>query len=327
LASKYIGKSIPQLDSHLKVTGTAVYTFDMELPGMLYAKLVVSNVAHAKIVKIDTSAASKVPGVVAIATGQDFPFRLGIYVGDRDILAIDKVRWVGHPVAAVIAESMRAAEEAAEKVDVEYEALPTVFTVEEAMKPGAILLHEKLGEYRISPAFKPLPGTNIANSFELKHGDVAVGLKEADLVLEEDFKMPYVSHGFMETQTVVANYHKDGTIEVWTSAQSPFATRYLMALSLGIPVNNIIIRVPFVGGGFGGKAGLGWEALVAMLSKKAGNRPVKLMLSRRDQFVSAPVREGFIAHVKAGFKKDGTITAYDAKFVIDRKSTRLNSSH
>ncbi|MGA1975126.1 MAG: xanthine dehydrogenase family protein molybdopterin-binding subunit [Conexivisphaerales archaeon] len=317
MTARYIGKPIPQLDSHLKVTGTAVYTFDMELPGMLYAKLVVSNVAHAKIVKIDTSEASKVPGVVAIATGQDFPFRLGIYVGDRDILAIDKVRWVGHPVAAVIAESMRSAEEAAEKVDVEYELLPTVFTVEEALKPNATLLHEKLGEYRISPAFKPLPGTNIANSFELKHGDVGVGFKEADLVLEEDFKMPYVSHGFMETQVVIADYHKDGTIEVWTSAQSAFATRYLMALSLGIPVNNIIIRIPFVGGGFGGKAGLGWEALVAMLSKKAGNRPVKLVLSRRDQFVSAAVREAFYAHVKAGFKKDGTITAYDAKFVMD----------
>jgi len=317
LTSRYIGKSIPQLDSHLKVTGTAIYTFDMEVQGMLYAKLVVSNVAHAKIAKIDTSAAAKVPGVVAIATGQDFPFRLGIYVGDRDILAIDKVRWVGHPVAAVIAETMQAAEEAAEKVEVEYEPLPTLFTVEEALKPDAVLLHEKLGEYRISPAFKPIPGTNIANSFELKHGDVAEGFKGAELVLEEDFKMPFVSHGFMETQTVIANYHKDGTIEVWTSAQSPFATRYLMALSLGIPVNNIIIHVPFVGGGFGGKAGLGWEALVAMLSRKAGNRPVKLILSRRDQFVSAPVREGFQAHVKAGFKKDGTIVAYDAKFVMD----------
>jgi CO/xanthine dehydrogenase Mo-binding subunit len=155
------------MDSHLKVTGTAVYTFDMEFPGMLYAKLVVSNVPHAKILKIDTSEASKVHGVVAIATGQDFPFRLGIYVGDRDILAIDKVRWVGHPVAAVIAESMQAAEEAAEKVDVTYEALPTLFTVEDALKPDAVLLHEKLGEYRISPAFKPIPGTNIANSFEL----------------------------------------------------------------------------------------------------------------------------------------------------------------
>jgi len=317
LTDRYIGKPIPQLDSHLKVTGTAVYAFDIDLPGMLYAKLVVSNIPHGKILSINTAEAEKVPGVVAIATGRDFPFRLGIYVGDRDVLAIDKVRWVGHPVAAVIAESMQAAEEAAEKVEVEYEPLPSVFTVEDALKPGAVLLHEKLGEYRISPAFKPIPGTNIANRFELKHGDVEEGFKEADLVLEEDFKMPYVSHAFMETQCVVAHYHKDGIIEVWTSAQSPFATRYLMALSLGIPVNNIIIRVPFVGGGFGGKAGLGWEALGALLSKKAGYRPVKLVLSRREQFVSAAVREAFQAHVKAGFKKDGTITAYDAKFVMD----------
>jgi len=317
LTTRYIGKPIPQLDSHLKVTGAATYTFDMDVPGQLYAKLVVSNVPHARIVNIDTSDAEKVPGVVAIATGKDFPFRLGIYVGDRDVLAIDKVRWVGHPVAAVIAESIQAAEEAAERVEVEYDPLPAVFTVEDALKPDAPLLHEKLGEYRVSPAFKPIPGTNIANRFELKHGDVEEGFREADLILEEDYTMPHVSHAFMETHSVIAHYHKDGLIDVWTSAQSPFATRYLMALSLGIPINNIVIRVPFVGGGFGGKAGLGWEALVAMLSKKAGYRPVKLVLSRREQFVSAAVREGFKAHVKAGFKKDGHIVAYDARFIMD----------
>ncbi len=313
----YIGKPMPQYDSFLKVTGTATYAFDVELPGMLHAKLVTSPHAHAKIVKIDTSKAEKLPGVVAVATGKEFPYRLGIYVGDRDVLAIDKVRWVGHPVAAVIAESLEVAERGIDQVEVEYESLPTVFDPMEALKPDAPIIHEKMKEYRVSPAFKPIPGTNIANQFKLVRGDVERGLKESDVIVEGDFGIPHVSHGFMELQSMVAHYKKDGNIEIWTSTQSPFSTRYLMALSLGIPVDKIVIKAPLCGGGFGGKVGIGWEPLVALLSKRAGYRPVKLVLSRKEQFVSAPVREGFHASVRAGFKKDGKMVAYKARFVMD----------
>ncbi|MDG6929482.1 MAG: xanthine dehydrogenase family protein molybdopterin-binding subunit [Nitrososphaerota archaeon] len=314
---RYVGRSVPQIDSPLKVTGTATYTYDIELPGMLYAKLVTSDRAHARVLSIDAEEAEKVEGVVTVATGRDFPYRIGIYVGDRDILATDTVRWVGHPVAAVVAESMRAAEEAASKVRVEYEDLPAVFDVKDAMKPDAPLLHPKMAEYRVSPAFKPVPGTNIANRFSLRRGDVERGLEESDVVLEDDFSMPYVSHAFMETQTCIGLYRRDGVMEVWSSLQSPFSARYLMALSLGVPVNKVIVHHPFCGGGFGGKAGLGWEPLVAMLSKKAGNKPVKLVLSRKEQFTSAAVREAFYAHVSAGFSKEGKLLAYRARFVMD----------
>jgi len=308
---------MPQYDSFLKVTGTATYAFDVELPGMLHAKLVTSPQAHAKIVKIDTSKAEKMPGVVALATGTEFPYRLGIYVGDRDVLAVEKVRWVGHPVAAIIAETLEAAERAIDQVEVEYEPLPTVFDPTEALKPTAPIVHEKLGEYRVSPAFKPIPGTNIANQFRLVRGDVERGLNESDTVVEGEFHIPHVSHAFMELQSIIAHYKKDGTIEIWTSTQSPFSTRYLMALSLGIPIDKIVIKAPLCGGGFGGKVGIGWEPLVALLSKRAGYRPVKLVLSRKEQFCSAPVREGFHASVKAGFKKDGKMVAYKARFVMD----------
>jgi len=313
----YIGKPIPQYDSYLKVTGTATYAFDIELAGMLYAKLVTSPHAHARIVKVDTSKAQNVPGVVAVATGAEFPYRLGIYVGDRDVLAIDKVRWVGHPVAAVIAESLEAAERGIDQVEVEYEPLPGIFDPGEALKPNAPIIHEKMSEYRVSPAFKPIPGTNIANQFKLVRGDAESGLQEADIIIEGEFEIPHVSHGFMELQSIIADYKKDGTVEIWTSTQSPFSTRYLMALSLGIPVNKVIIKAPLCGGGFGGKVGIGWEPLVALLSKKAGYKPVKLVLSRKEQFCSAPVREGFHASVKAGFKKDGKLFAYQARFVMD----------
>ena len=313
----YIGKSIPQYDSYLKVTGTATYAFDIELAGMLYAKLVTSPHAHARIVKVDTSKAQSVPGVVAVATGAEFPYRLGIYVGDRDVLAVDKVRWVGHPVAAVIAESLEAAERGIDQVEVEYEPLPGIFDPDEALKPNAPIIHERMSEYRVSPAFKPIPGTNIANQFKLVRGDAERGLQEADVIIEGEFDIPHVSHGFMELQSIIADYKKDGTVEIWTSTQSPFSTRYLMALSLGIPVNKVIIKAPLCGGGFGGKVGIGWEPLVALLSKKAGYKPVKLVLSRKEQFCSAPVREGFHASVKAGFKKDGKLFAYKARFVMD----------
>lgn len=313
----YIGKSIPQLDSFLKVTGTATYAFDIELPGMLYAKLVTSPHAHARIMKIDTSKAESIPGVVAVATGSEFPYRLGIYVGDRDVLAVDKVRWVGHPVAAVVAETLEAAEQAIDQVEIDYEPLPTLFDPLEALKPDAPVIHEKMSEYRVSPAFKPIPGTNIANQFKLVRGDVERGFQECDMIIEGEFDIPHVTHGFMELQSVIADYKKDGTVEIWTSTQSPFSTRYLMALSLGIPVNKIIIKAPLCGGGFGGKVGIGWEPLVALLSKKAGYKPVKLVLSRKEQFCSAPLREGFHASVKAGFRKDGKLFAYKARFVMD----------
>ena len=308
---------MPQYDSFVKVTGTATYAFDVELPSMLHAKLLTSPQAHAKIVKIDTSKAEKMPGVVAVATGREFPYRLGIYVGDRDVLAIDKVRWVGHPVAAVIAETLEAAERGIDQVEVEYEPLPTVFDPFEALKPGAPIIHEKMSEYRVSTAFKPIPGTNIANQFKLVRGDAEQGLKESDVIVEGEFDIPHVSHGFMELQSIVAHYKKDGTVEIWTSTQSPFSTRYLMALSLGMPIDKIVIKAPLCGGGFGGKVGIGWEPLVALLSKRAGFRPVRLVLSRKEQFSSAPVREGFHASVKAGFRKDGKIVAYKARFVMD----------
>ncbi|MDG6928159.1 MAG: xanthine dehydrogenase family protein molybdopterin-binding subunit [Nitrososphaerota archaeon] len=317
MSDKYIGNDVPQADSWLKVTGTLKYAFDVSFPGMLYAKLVTSKMPHAKIKGIDITEAMKVKGVVNIATGRDFPYRLGLYLSDRDVLAVDKVRWVGHPVAAVVADSLQAAEEAAEKVSVEYEQLEPVLTVERAMEKDSPLIHEKLGEYRVFPGFKPVPGTNIANVFELKHGDAEEALKGAYAVIEDTFMLPQISHAALETQNVLAWWRFDNYIELWTSIQSPFSTRYLAADALMVPVNRVIVHAPPAGGGFGLKAGLGWEPLVALLSRKAGNRPVKLVLSRAEQMISAPSRDGFLAKVKAGFTRDGRFIAYQAEFILD----------
>jgi len=312
-----VGRAIPPEDTIRKVTGTAMYTYDWDLPGTLHAKLVTSTFPHAKIVSVSTERAREIPGVVVILTGRDMPFRVGMYAGDRDLLAVDKVRWAGHPVALVVAENLEAAERASELVDVEYEALPAVFDAIRSMDPDAPIIHESMAEYKHAPVFYPVPGTNIANRFRLIHGDVEKGFERSDEVIEDEFKVSHVSHGYLETQNVVAQAFRDGTYEIWTSCQSPFVVRQIVSECLGVPYNKVTVRVPFVGGGFGGKAGLGWEALIAMASKASGYRPVKLVLSRKENFASSASREGVVATVKAGFTKEGKCQAYKVRFVLD----------
>ena len=312
-----VGKPLPPQDTTLKVTGTATYTFDWDLPGTLHAKLVTSTMPHARIIKVNSDRAMEVPGVVAVLTGRDMALRVGMYAGDRDLLAVDKVRWAGHPVALVVAETLEAAERASELVEVEYENLPAIFDPVESLKPGAPLLHEKMEEYKHAAVFHPVPGTNIANRFTLVHGAVDKGFEQAEILVEEEFRVSHVSHAYMETQCVVAQAFRDGTLEIWTSAQSPFVVRQILSESLNVPYNKITVRTPFVGGGFGGKAGLGWEALVALASKAVGFRPVKLVLSRKENFASSASREGVVANVKAGFTKEGKCVAYKVRFVLD----------
>ena len=312
-----VGRPIPPEDTVRKVTGTALYTYDWDLPGTLHAKLVTSTMPHAKIISIGFDRAKEVPGVVVILSGKDMPFRVGMYAGDRDLLAIEKVRWAGHPVALVVAESVEAAERASELVDIEYEALPAVFDPIQSIGQDAPILHEAMAEYKHAPVFYPVPGTNIANRFRLVHGDVENGFEQSDEIIEDEFRISHVSHGYLETQNVVAQAFRDGTYEIWTSCQSPFVVRQIVSECLQVPYNKVTVRVPFVGGGFGGKAGLGWEALIALASKAAGYRPVKLVLSRKENFASSASREGVVANVKAGFKKDGKCMAYKVRFVLD----------
>ncbi|MEM3620354.1 MAG: xanthine dehydrogenase family protein molybdopterin-binding subunit [Nitrososphaerota archaeon] len=314
---KYVGKPIQRIDAYEKVTGFAEYAGDLELPGMLYAKLLLSPYAHAKIRSIDISNALKIQGVVTIATGEDFPFRVGLYVNDRYILARKKVRWIGEPVAAVVAEDLETAEEAVELIKVEYDPLPPVLDVRDALKHDAPLVHEELGEYAHSPAFNPIPGTNIANRFVVKKGNIEEGFRKSDVIVENEFFMPQVSHVPMEPHVCIGQYLKDGSIKLWTSAQSPFAIRYILGYSLGIPLHKISVYVPYVGGGFGGKAGINFEPLVALLSKKAEYRPVKLELTREEQFMTAPVRQGFYGKIKTGVTRDGRIMAKKIFYAFD----------
>lgn len=314
----YVGKGISRLDGIEKVTGEALYVHDMKLQGMLYAKVKTSPYAHARILSIDTSKAKALTGVKAILTGAEASQKLGIYMVDRPILAVGKVRYFGEAVAAVAAIDIDTAEKAVELIEVTYEELPVVQEVEEALKKDAVLVHEDMANNKyIENVFNPEIGTNVANHFKLRKGNIEKGFGEADLIVENKFTQPQVLHIPLETHNVIAKWGNGDKIKVWSSAQAPFAIRDLMSVALNIPKQNIDVTVPYVGGGFGGKAGIHLEALVALLSKAAKGKPVKLAPTREEETSTLPCRQGLVAKIKTGVKKDGKIVAEEIEYLWD----------
>ena len=316
--SSYIGKSIERHDSYEKVTGTAVFTGDISLPGMLYAKFKTSPHAHARIVSIDTSQAKALPGVRAVITGKEAGSKLGIYMVDRSILAVDKVRYFGEAVAAVAADTLEIAAKAVKLINVVYEELPAVLDVKEAIKPGAALVHEDLGNYKWTQGvFFPKPGTNIASHIRIRKGEADRAFKESDIVLENTFSQPQVFHMPLETHAVIAAWGHNDKIKIYSSSQSPFSIRDLFAVAFNLPKANIEVVVPAVGGGFGCKSGIHLEPMAALLSKNAGGRPVKLIPSREDECSTLPCRQGLFAKIKTGISKTGKILAEEVEYLWD----------
>jgi CO/xanthine dehydrogenase Mo-binding subunit len=313
-----IGKSIPRIDGVEKVTGSAVYTADMKLPGMLYAAMLLSPHPHARIVRVKTDEARSLPGVKAVLTGADLPYRVGLYMVDKPILADGKVRYHGEPVAAVAAVTEDIAREAVRLIEVEYEMLEPVLDARKALEPGSPLVHEFLHTYDcVKGVFCPVEKTNIANNFKLRKGDAEKGFARSDRIVENEFYVPQVQHVPMETHSSIAHYKPNGEIQIWTSAQSPFAVRDLLSAALGISHARIRVVVPTVGGGFGGKAGIHLEPLVTVLSKAAGFRPVKITASRTQEFMTLPCRQGLHARIKTGVTAGGRILAEEIKYVWD----------
>ena len=313
-----IGKSVPRIDGVEKVTGSAIYAADMSLPGMLHAKMVLSPHAHAKIVGIDIEGARRIPGVKAILTGKDLPYRVGLYMVDKPILADGKARYCGEPVAAVAATTEEIAREAAALIKVEYEVLPPVLDPREALKKDSPLVHEFLHTYQcVKGVFCPVKHTNVPNHFRLRKGDVEEAFKKCDRIIENNFYAPQVQHAPLETHATIAHWKPDGSIAIWTSAQSPFAVRNLLCVALDISPARVRVIVPHVGGAFGGKAGIHLEPLVVMLSKHAGCRPVKLVASREEEFITLPCRQGLYARVKTGVTRAGRILAEEIEYVWD----------
>ena len=315
---RHIGKSYNRKEAQEKVTGQAVYTHDMELPGMLYAKCLHSPHARARIISVDISEAKALPGVKAVLTGEDVPYLVGLYMIDKRIIARNEVRYQGEVVAAVAAVDEATAEKAISLIKVEYEVLPAVHNLDEALE-AKILVHDDINELEyMTGVFFPQPDSNIASWNKCKKGDVKKGFEEADFIIENEMSLPAVGHVPMETHVAIAQADPySSKVKIWSSAQSPFAVRQLLAKSLGIPKGDIQVIVPYVGGGFGGKAGIHLEPLVTILSRISKGRPVKLKSTREEEFNQLPTRAGMRGRIKSGVKKDGTITALEIYYDWD----------
>lgn len=315
---KYIGKSVERHDGFEKVTGSALYTGDIQLTGMLHGKFKTCPHAHARILSVDTSKAEALPGVRAVIAGPEGKAKLGIYMVDRSIMAFEKVRYAGEVVAAVAADDPETAALAAELIDVQYEPLAAVLDVEDAVLADSPLVHPDLGDYSWTKGvFFPQPGTNVASHIKIRKGDVDAAFQRADLVIENTYRQPQVFHIPLETHAVIVQWGFGDKIKIWSSSQSPFSIRGLFAVAFDLPINNIEVNVPFVGGGFGCKSGIHLEPLVGLLSRKAGGRPVRLVPSREEECATLPCRQGLVARLKTGCTRDGRIIAEEAEYLWD----------
>ena len=307
---RVVGTDVPRVEAVEKLTGDALYTGDLVLPGMLQAKVKQSPHARARILRIDTSRAEALPGVHAVLTGHELDYKLGLYVVDKDILAKDVVRHFGEAVAAVAAETLEAARAAVELIDVDYEVLTPVLDPMQAIEDGAPLVHPDLGGYAyVEAAFSPQPGTNVAHVQRVRKGDLEQGFADAEWVVEREYTNPSVQHVPLETHVAMVQWKAGDQVTIWTSAQSPFTVRNLFCTAMRLPLNQVRVVVPHVGGGFGGKAGIHLEPLAACLSRKAGGRPVRLQATREEEFNLLPCRSALTYRIKTGVRADGTITA------------------
>jgi CO/xanthine dehydrogenase Mo-binding subunit len=320
-----IGKTFRRLDYETKVTGKAQYLADMQLPGMCHGKILRSPYPHARVKKIDTSKASKVAGVVAIITRDDILHDEGIepYYGpvfkDQTIVATEKVRHVGDPVAAVAAVNVDAAEEALRLMEVEYEELAAVLDVHEALTPSAPLVHESVrvpeSGFADLAEIKPVEGTNVCTHFKLDRGDVQKGFAESDHIFEDTFTLPATQHSFLETHACIASVEPSGRITVWATTQNPFVVRTQLSNIFKVPVSKVRVIVPYLGGGYGGKVYPKVEPITVALALKA-RRPIRVVLSREEVFYTI-TKHAAVIRMKTGVKKDGTLVARECEIHLD----------
>jgi CO/xanthine dehydrogenase Mo-binding subunit len=319
---KVAGKEARRVDGIEKVTGKALYTGDLQLPGMAHAKILRSPVAHARLVKIDASRAQELTGVIATLTRDDikeFNYKYGATYKDQSIVAVDKVRYVGDAVAAVLAEDAALAEEALNLIDVEYDELPKVTNIEEAVAPGAIQVHEgdvARAELRGSVYGAPerFNGTNICYYLGFSRGDLAKGFADSDFVYEDTFRFQKVQHYSLEAHVNIANYDGD-KLTIWASCQDPFTLRDHLSGIFRLPLSRVRVIVPYVGGGYGGKLYVKAEPIAAALSWKT-RRPVKLALSVSESFKTV-TRHPARVTVKTGVSKDGRLLARECQVYMD----------
>jgi carbon-monoxide dehydrogenase large subunit len=313
-----VGENKPRIDAREKVTGAAIFADDIQFGNaLLYARIKRSPYPHALIKKIDVSKARALPGVKAVVTGEDFPGYIGLYLQDRYIFCRDRVRYVGDPVAGVAATSEEIAQKALDLIEVEYGPLEPVLDPEFGASAEAPLLHPDLGKYVAANFIFPQAGTNISNHFKIRKGDVDNAWGKCAAVVERKYRIPHIQHVPIEPHVAIAKVAETGEITLWGSSQSPFAQRNLIAQSMGISQSKMRVIAPFVGGGFGCKAGVSMEALAVAIATKVKGHPVKLLLTREEEFFTAFVRQGLVAYFKMGCDAQGHLLAMENRFYWD----------
>ncbi len=316
--SKGIGISVPRKEAPNKVTGRVKYNYDFYSNDMLHCWLVTSLYAHAYIKSIDLADALKAPGVQAVVTGRDCPVLVGVMLEDRPPLVIDKVRYFGEPIAVVVANSEFEARRAADLVKVEYEPLAILNSPSDAIKPGALLIHEQMDTYKkVEKEVYPEPGSNIAHRQKIRKGDLNRGWAESEVVVEVAVKLPQSDHAAMETRSARAQILSNGTVIIYTPSQSPFMVKTMISRYFHIEVGKIIVNTPLVGGAFGGKTTVQLELIAYLASKAANGRMVMLANTREQDMSSSAVQMGLEARVKLGATKTGKLKAAEMTFLID----------
>ncbi|HVQ75940.1 MAG TPA: xanthine dehydrogenase family protein molybdopterin-binding subunit [Candidatus Binatia bacterium] len=315
LPLRVVGHSVRRVDALEKVTGQARYVSDLERPGMLHVKLLRSPYARARIARADATGARSAPGVRAALTAADLDWcdpYFGPAYRDRPILAAGVVRYEGEPVAAVAAEDEGAAAAALDLIEVEYEEQPAVTTLDEALAPGAPLVHtgEALsGHFADLSSLRPRPGTNVCHQFHFERGRAVGALAEADVVVEDAYVFPRVQHYSMEPHAAVAAWDEQEGLTVWASTQNPYSVRVELAKMFALPLSRIRLVVPHLGGGFGGKTYAKIEPIVAAVARMAG-RPARLVLTVEEAFRTVRRCDARV-RVRVGLRRDGRLWAVE----------------
>jgi len=311
-----IGIPSPRVEGEQKVNGSAIYADDVALPGMLWAKVLRSPIAHARIKKIAISEAARLPGVKAVITGADLRgAKIGKKIVDMPIIAERVVRYIGEKVAAVAAETEAIAEAALDLIDVEYEDLPVVTDPLKATQPDAPLLHPEVAEYK-GLLHKIETPSNVFVHLKWKKGEVEEGFRQSDEVIENTFTVPAVHQAYIEPHASLVRVSPDGGAEIWSSNKSPFALREQLGNTLQVPPSSLIIHPCYVGGDFGGK-GDGNDVAVCYALAKASGQPVKLVVDYTEELMAGNPRHGAVIKVKTGVKKNGILIAQHVEFIFD----------
>lgn len=313
-----IGKPFPLVEAERKLTGLSCYAGDEKTPpDTLHAHILFSDHPRARFRLANVDAARQYPGVVALLTGRDLPARLGKTIRDRELLAVDEVFYVGQPLAVVSAETPEAAAAALAQIEVIYEDLPAVTSMEQALAPESPVVHPDFERYPGAEMLNAHPEQNIAHELGFQRGDVAQGFAEADVILEHTYTAAHLQHAPMETHGGMAQLQPDGSISMWLHVQAPFLQRAVIAEALQMPPEKIRIITGCVGGSFGGKIFVSVEGLLAAIALHSHGRPVRLLLNREEEFKGVFMAPAMRAHVKMGATRAGRITAIQTTYDWD----------